>query len=64
MTIKNYNHLKFIAIKSDIYDCNHINGTLHFPRIVDSLLPNTINKVKYTINLYELDSFIISKINY
>lgn len=63
-TIKNYNDINFQAIVSEIYDCNHINVSNVFPRIVDSKLSENIGDVRYKINLHQLDSFIINKIKY
>jgi len=64
VTIKKYNHIKFVAIKSEIYDCNHIEGKVTFPRIVDSRLSSNLSNVRYAINLHELDSFIVTEKKY
>lgn len=57
-----YNSFKYILNNHDEFDCNLIlenNST--FPRLIKSEIPNFINKVKYNINIQELDQFIINQ---
>ena len=62
--IGDYNHFKFNAIKSETYDCDHIEDDLVFPRLVDSQLVENIKNLKYVINLHQLDKFINNTISY
>ena len=57
-----YNKHMYKLNKHDVFDCSLIienNST--FPRLIKSELPDFINKVKYNINLQELNKFIIDQ---
>jgi hypothetical protein len=58
--LKEYDNYNFILKKHETYDCNIIlkNGDV-FPRLMNTQLPDFIKKVKYNINLQELNSFIV-----
>jgi len=60
--LKDYDTYKFILKKHETYDCNLIiENEEIFPRITKSSLPNFITKLKYNINLQELNSFIVAQ---
>lgn len=60
--LKEYNNYKFTLKKHETYSCNMIleNNDV-FPRIMNTLLPDFIKKVNYSINLQDLNGFIISQ---
>jgi len=60
--LKDYALYKFTLKKHETYDCNMIIENAEvFPRLTKSKLPDYIKKVKYNINLQELNSFIIAQ---
>ena len=60
--LKDYDIYKFTLKKHETYDCNMIIENAEvFPRLTKSRLPNYIKKVKYNINLQELNSFIVAQ---
>lgn len=60
--LKDYSIYKFTLKKHETYDCNMIIENAEvFPRLTKSKLPKYINKVKYNINLQELNSFIVAQ---
>jgi hypothetical protein len=60
--LKEYNNYKFTLKKHETYSCNMIlENNEVFPRLMDTLLPNYIKKVKYNINMQELNSFIVAQ---
>jgi hypothetical protein len=60
--LKEYNNYKFTLKKHETYDCNMILEKEEvFPRLTKSRLPNYIKKVKYNINLQELNSFVVAQ---
>ena len=59
--LKDYDIYKFTLKKHETYDCNMIIENAEvFPRLTKSRLPNYIKKVKYNINLQELNIFIVA----
>lgn len=50
-----YDTHRYVFVKKDTYDPSLDD----FPRIIKSSLPNSINEVKYSLNLTLLDSFLI-----
>ncbi|MDX6746829.1 PD-(D/E)XK motif protein [Polaribacter sp. PL03] len=60
--LKEYSNYKFTLKKHETYSCNMIlENNEVFPRLMDTLLPDYIKKVKYNINLQELNSFIVAQ---
>ena len=55
-----YNNYKFTLIQHVTYACDLVTKNNDvFPRLIKSKLPGQINKLKYNINLQDLDNFII-----
>lgn len=60
--LKEYNNYRFTLKQIITYSCDLITPNKEvFPRVTKSKLPQEIEKVKYLINLTELDSFIIDR---
>ncbi len=55
-----YNNYKFTLKQHITYDCNLVNMKKDvFPRLIKSKLPIQLSKIKYDINLQDLEDFII-----
>ncbi|MDC3229034.1 PD-(D/E)XK motif protein [Flavobacteriaceae bacterium] len=60
--LKEYNNYSFTLKQHDTFDCNLIiDSEIVFPRLMKSQLPENIGGVKYSINLAELNNFIIKQ---
>jgi hypothetical protein len=58
LTFKNmheYDNYRYVIVKEDVYDPTMID----FPKLIKSKLPDSINGVKYNLNLSFLDTFLI-----
>ncbi|GAA4241664.1 PD-(D/E)XK motif protein [Winogradskyella damuponensis] len=57
--LKEYNNYKFTLKQHITYDCNLVlDKNKVFPRLIKSKLPIHISKVKYSVNLQDLEGFI------